>query len=109
MTVTGVFPQGMKREYVVVTNHGDRVRCNDEHLWTVRSIGDVEGVQQTMSLREITDAGLIGSDGAPIWQLPASGALVRQSRLLPVDPYVCGALLGWGVRIDGTWVRDRPS
>lgn len=100
VTVTGVFPQGIKREYVVVTNHGDRVRCNDEHLWTVRSVGDAEGAQQTMSLREITDAGLIGSDGAPIWQLPASGALVRQSRLLPFDPYVCGALLGWGVRID---------
>lgn len=100
VTVTGVFPQGMRREYVVVTNHGDRVRCNDEHLWTVRSVGDAEGVQQTMSLREIMDAGLIGSDGAPIWQLPASGALVRQSRILPVDPYVCGALLGWGVRID---------
>lgn len=100
VTVTGVFPQGMKRDYVVVTNHGDRVRCNDEHLWTVRSVGDAEGVQQTMSLREIMDAGLIGSDGAPIWQLPTSGALVRQSRLLPVDPYVCGALLGWGVRID---------
>lgn len=100
VTVTGVFPQGMKREYVVVTNHGDRVRCNDEHLWTVRSVGDAEGVQQTMSLREIMDAGLADSDGAPIWQLPTSGALVRQSRLLPVDPYVCGALLGWGVRVD---------
>lgn len=100
VTVTGVFPQGMKREYVVVTNHGDRVRCNDEHLWTVRSVGDAEGAWQTMSLREIMDAGLADSDGAPIWQLPASGALVRQSRLLPVDPYVCGALLGWGVRID---------
>lgn len=100
VTVTGVFPQGMKREYVVVTNHGDRVRCNDEHLWTVRSVGDTEGVQQTMSLREIMDAGLADSDGAPIWQLPTSGALVRQSRILPVDPYVCGALLGWGVRID---------
>lgn len=100
VTVTGVFPQGMRREYVVVTNHGDRVRCNDEHLWTVRSVGDAEGAQQTMSLREIMDAGLADSDGAPIWQLPASGALVRQSRLLPVDPYVCGALLGWGVRID---------
>ena len=100
VTVTGVFLQGMKREYVVVTNHGDRVRCNDEHLWTVRSVGDAEGAQQTMSLREIMDAGLVGSDGASIWQLPASGALVRQSRLLPVDPYVCGALLGWGVRID---------
>ena len=100
VTVTGVFPQGMKREYVVVTNHGDRVRCNDEHLWTVRSVGDAEGVQQTMSLRGIMDAGLADSDGAFIWQLPTSGALVRQSRILPVDPYVCGALLGWGVRID---------
>ena len=100
VTVTGVFPQGMKREYVVVTNHGDRVRCNDEHLWTVRSVGDAEGAWQTMSLREIMDAGLADSDGAFIWQLPASGALVRQSRILPVDPYVCGALLGWGVRID---------
>lgn len=104
VTVTGVFPQGMKREYVVVTNHGDRVRCNDEHLWTVRSVnetdGDAEGAWQTMSLREIMDAGLADSDGVPIWQLPASGALVRQSRILPVDPYVCGALLGWGVRID---------
>ena len=100
VTVTSVFPQGIKREYVVVTNHGDRVRCNDEHLWTVRSVGDAEGAWQTMSLREIMDAGLADSDGAPIWQLPASGALVRQSRLLPVDPYVCGALLGWGVCID---------
>lgn len=100
VTVTGVFPQGMRREYVVVTNHGDRVRCNDEHLWTVRSVDETEGEWQTMSLREIMDAGLADSDGAPIWQLPASGALVRQSRILPVDPYVCGALLGWGVRID---------
>lgn len=100
VTVTGVFPQGMKREYVVVTNYGDRVRCNDEHLWTVRSVDETEGEWQTMSLREIMDASFVGSDGAPIWQLPASGALVRQSRLLPVDPYVCGALLGWGVRID---------
>jgi ATP-dependent Clp protease ATP-binding subunit ClpA len=104
VTVTGVFPQGIKREYVVVTNYGDQVRCNDEHLWTVRSVnetvGDAEGAQQTMSLREIMDVGLVGPDGTPIWQLPASGALVRQSRLLSVDPYVCGALLGWGVRID---------
>ncbi len=109
VTVTGVFPQGIKREYVVVTNYGDQVRCNDEHLWTVRSVGDVEGAQRTMSLREIMDAGLVGSDGGPIWQLPASGALVRQSRLLPVDPYVCGALLGWGVRIDGRGYVTVPN
>lgn len=100
VTVTGVFPQGVLREYVVVTGSGERVRCNDEHLWTVRSIGDSDEQWRTMTLREIMDTGLVGEDGGPIWRFPDSGALVRQSRLLPVDPYVCGALLGWGVRID---------
>ena len=108
VTVTGVFPQGMKREYVVVTNHGDRVRCNDEHLWTVRRCGSHEW--QTLSLREIMDQGLVDpSNGWLVWEIPDSGALVRQSRLLPVDPYVCGAFLGWGVRIDERGYVSMPN
>ena len=99
VTVTGVFPQGVLREYKVVTNKGQSTRCNDEHLWTVR-IDD--GEWQTLSLRELMNRGLTDMfDGRhPVCKLPDSGALVRQSRLLPVDPYVCGLLLGWGVRID---------
>lgn len=100
VTVTGVFPQGALREYVVVVsevNDGWAVHCNDEHLWTVRRDG---GQWQTLTLREIMDQGLYDARGGLVWELPASGALVRQSRLLPVDPYVCGAFLGWGARID---------
>lgn len=107
VTVTGVFPQGMKREYEMVTNRGDRVRCNDEHLWTVRRCGTQEW--QTLSLREIVDQGLYDAHGGLVWELPASGALVRQSRLLPVDPYVCGAFLGWGVRIDERGYVSMPN
>ena len=108
VTVTGVFPQGMKREYEMVTNRGDRVRCNDEHLWTVR-IDD--GEWQTLSLRELMNRGLTDMfDGRhPVCKLPDSGALVRQSRLLPVDPYVCGLLLGWGVRIDKRGYVSMPN
>lgn len=109
VTVTGVFPQGMKREYVVVTNYGDRVRCNDEHLWNVRSLTKKNSVWETMSLREIMTEGLHSSDGFSAWELPASGALVRQSRILPLDPYVFGALLGWGVRIERTGYVSMPN
>lgn len=108
VTVTGVFPQGMKREYEMVTNRGDRVRCNDEHLWTVRRCGTYEW--QTLSLREIMDHGLVDPrNGWSVWEIPDSGALVRQSRLLPVDPYVCGAFLGWGVRIDERGYVSMPN
>ena len=108
VTVTGVFPQGMKREYEMVTNRGDRVRCNDEHLWNVRRCGTQEW--QTLSLREIMDQGLVDPrNGWLVWEIPDSGALVRQSRLLPVDPYVCGAFLGWGVRIDERGYVSMPN
>lgn len=109
VTVTGVFPQGMKREYVVVVNEvndGWAVHCNDEHLWTVRRDG---GQWQTLTLREIMNQGLYDARGGLVWELPASGALVRQSRLLPVDPYVCGAFLGWGVRIDERGYVSMPN
>lgn len=108
VTVTGVFPQGVKHEYVMVTNRGDRVRCNDEHLWTVRRCGTHEW--QTLSLREIMNQGLVDPrNGWLVWEIPDSGALVRQSRLLPVDPYVCGAFLGWGVRIDERGYVSMPN
>lgn len=109
VTVTGVFPQGVLREYVVVVNEvndGWAVHCNDEHLWTVRRDG---GQWQTLTLREIMDQGLYDAHGSLVWELPASGALVRQSRLLPVDPYVCGAFLGWGVRIDERGYVSMPN
>ena len=109
VTVTGVFPQGMLREYVVVVgeiNDGWAVHCNDEHLWTVRRDG---GQWQTLTLREIMDQGLYDARGGLVWELPASGALVRQSRLLPVDPYVCGAFLGWGARIDERSYVSMPN
>lgn len=109
VTVTGVFPQGIRREYVVVVNEvngGWAVHCNDEHLWTVRRDG---GQWQTLTLREIMDQGLYDARGGLVWELPASGALVRQSRLLPVDPYVCGAFLGWGARIDERGYVSMPN
>ena len=109
VTVTGVFPQGVKREYVVAVgeiNDGWAVHCNDEHLWTVRRDG---GQWQTLTLREIMDQGLYDARGGLVWELPASGALVRQSRLLPVDPYVCGAFLGWGARIDERGYVSMPN
>lgn len=111
--VTGVFPQGIKHEYCVTVNFDDEVHCCDEHLWTVRpmlpnNIRDAHASWRTMSLREIIDEGVTNGTGSR-WELPPSGAVVRQSRLLPIDPYVCGAFLGWGVRIDERGYVSMPN
>ena len=113
VTVTGVFPQGIKHEYCVTVNFDDEVHCCDEHLWTVRpmlpnNIRDTNASWRTMSLREILDEGVTNGTGSR-WELPPSGAVVRQSRLLPIDPYVCGAFLGWGVRIDERGYVSMPN
>lgn len=113
VTVTGVFPQGIKHEYCVTVNFDDEVHCCDEHLWTVRpmlpnNIRDEHASWRTMSLREILDEGVTNGTGYR-WELPPSGAVVRQSRLLPIDPYVCGAFLGWGVRIDERGYVSMPN
>ena len=113
VTVTGVFPQGIKHEYCVTVNFDDEVHCCDEHLWTVRpmlpnNIRDEHASWHTMSLREILDEGVTNGTGYR-WELPPSGAVVRQSRLLPIDPYVCGAFLGWGVRIDERGYVSMPN
>ena len=113
VTVTGVFPQGIKHEYCVTVNFDDEVHCCDEHLWTVRpmlpnNIRDANASWRTMSLREILDEGVTNGTGSR-WELPPSGAVVRQSRLLPIDPYVCGAFLGWGVRIDERGYVSMPN
>ena len=106
VAASGLFPQGLKREYIVTVAGRDQVRCNDEHLWTVRDLDDPTGMWRTLTLREIMDQGLTRVDGSSRWILPDSGALVRQSRVLPLHPYVMGVFLGWGVRVeaDNGWV-----
>ena len=59
--VTGVFPQGVKRVYELVTNTGLRVPCGIDHLWRVKTPDDIRpdrttpGGDRIMTTREIIE------------------------------------------------------
>lgn len=105
--VAGVFPQGELDEYEVEFTDGAVVRCNDEHLWTVRhargatrskTTGERNPVYwRTATLRELMDRGITQSGGQAKWHVPMLAAPELATPMTrPVDPYLIGVLLGDG-------------
>lgn len=74
-TVNGVFPQGMKHAYEVTFMDGTSVVCNDEHLWSVRCVGD--DTYRTLTLREICEQGLYDEDDDDKWYIPLNQPIDR--------------------------------
>lgn len=96
--VTGVFPQGAKRSFLVSFSDGTSLVCNDEHLWDVRTGWDRRqgNSYRTMTLREIITFGLKTPDGRNRWSIPTGLGVERVSAELPIHPYALGALIGDG-------------
>ena len=110
MTVTGVYPQGLRPVYEVHTSTGAKTRCDEEHLWTVK----VYGEWKTLTLRELIQKGwCYGKAGLPRMR-PAH---FESASPLPIDPYILGVLLGDGsltmsgvvVASSSVEIRDRVA
>jgi DNA polymerase I-like protein with 3'-5' exonuclease and polymerase domains len=101
ISVTGVYPQGMKDCYKLTTSDGE-TECCDEHLWTVKNKNTHNAKWQTKTLRELMDSGLMqkskGSEyGQAKYELPVRPIVQFENQgELPIDPYVLGLLLGDG-------------
>lgn len=97
-SISGVFPQGKKRVFKVVTKDGSQTLCNDEHIWSVKSRDDRKrgNLYREMTLREIMDRGVVLNDGSYRWTIPVGKAVQRSEIDLPADPYAVGALIGDG-------------
>lgn len=92
-TVVGVFPQGKKEVFEVEFSNGDKVRCCDDHLWTVDSPqGGWTG--KTMPLKELR--GRIRLPAGRCRFLVRTGSADFYPRPVPIDPYLLGTLLGDG-------------
>lgn len=99
--VLGVFPQGKRQVYRVTLGDGRTLEVSDNHLWAVfpnrRSRTEGYTIYSTQTL---LNKGLRtrhkGNREAMKYVIPMNGAMQWSARDFAVDPYVVGALIGYG-------------
>jgi predicted phage terminase large subunit-like protein len=85
--------------FIVTTNDGASIKCDGDHIWTVRRVhgGKREFVDYTA--RQLFD--MRHQVYKKTWTLPAYSAYVCTEKVFPIDPYVLGYWLGNGNRTSG--------
>lgn len=104
--VTGVFPQGVKRQWRVTFNDGAWTRAGDEHLWYVESPKDIHAARagRVLTTMELVQGGLRHANGNRKWSVPLITPPGRVGGFYapPVEPYLLGLILGDGnIRVTG--------
>lgn len=99
--VTGVYPQGLQREYRVTFRNGASVVCNDEHLWTYKH-GNGNGGKhwKTTELKNLIDKGIsrVDKTGRTVhkFKVPTNEAIESKPIEYQTHPYLVGAFVGNG-------------
>jgi hypothetical protein len=101
--VIGVYPQGLQNVYEITFTDGAKVKCSDEHLWSVRTKKmkhNGRGFTKVLTLKEMLGIGLytISSDNRKMYryEIPIGEAVDYEYQELPIDPYLLGVLIGDG-------------
>ena len=99
--VTGIYPQGVRPVYRITTSDGRTTRCDDSHLWMVRTNKQVfNNHKGKESFFVESTQGLIDkyySKGKQVF-IPVAKAVDGETKDLPIDPYVLGVWLGDGCK-----------
>lgn len=102
-SVNGVYPQGMQVAWEVTFENGVVISCNAEHQWI--DIQSSHGVlkERVKTTQEMYDEGFRENNNTSKRQgngyrhhIPLPEPMQFPEKVLPVDPYVLGALLGDG-------------
>jgi len=95
--VTGVYPQGEREVFQVTFSDGATTECCDEHLWAVNSPARKRRGNhfRILSLSEIR-ADLTDAAGNRKHYIPVVAPIEHSKKLLPLDPYLLGVILGDG-------------
>lgn len=109
--ITGVFPQGKKKEYIVTFSDRTQIKCCNEHLWTFQTESlrsHKSSTWITASLQEIIDKYPLYKDaraknnfgkGKSLRKnifIPMTQPIQFPEQKLKIEPYTMGALLGDG-------------
>lgn len=92
--------EGEGEVWEVRTKSGRVIRCDGDHLWTVRN---GRGASSTLSAKELHDRMLSGTRDTTFY-LPTTEPAQFDPVDLPIDPYLLGVMLG-----DGSFVYSNPK
>lgn len=94
-TVRNVYPQGQVPLYEVVLRDGRKIRCCENHLWTIQRFNKIH----TLSTKQLLDLYKTPKKNGFEYNcfIPKISSLeFHQVPDLPIDPYTLGVLLGDG-------------
>ncbi|HSD49127.1 MAG TPA: PhoH family protein [Actinomycetota bacterium] len=95
--VLGVYPQGRKPVFRLITQDGASTLCCGEHLWTVSTAADRRRGKPPRVLETQEMVGRLRTAHTHRFELPLLREPVRfVPRAVPLDPYALGLLLGDG-------------
>ena len=91
VTVTGVFPQGVKDVYVVELSDGRKIRAGDGHLWAYRnSFGNGSKRWRVADTKTIMEKLEKITDNRIMYVIPANEAVMWPHVNVETDPYEIG-------------------
>jgi phosphate starvation-inducible protein PhoH and related proteins len=95
--VLGVYPQGRKKIYRLVTQDGASTLCSEDHLWAVKTPYDRRRDRPWRVVETKEMVGRLRTARYRKFELPLlSEPVALPRRDVPVDPYALGLLLGDG-------------
>jgi DNA modification methylase len=91
--VLGVYPHETRQMYELEFSNGEKIECDGQHLWTVKS---ETSVWKTLKTQDIYQDYLY-KNGSPKFRVPRmqSVAFEKQEKLM-IHPYTLGVLIGDG-------------
>lgn len=96
--VTGIFPQGKKDLYNITFTDDTVVETCDEHLWAVQTTNHKKRNNGFVvkELKELKNDLTYGTKGNLKWYIPIVKPIEFEERVIGIDPYILGLLLGDG-------------
>jgi phosphate starvation-inducible PhoH-like protein len=94
--VLGVYPQGRKAIYRVITQDGASTLACGEHLWTVRTPDDRSHGRPSRVVETQDMIGRLRCGNVHRFELPLVEPIEFPAQDVPIDPYALGLLLGDG-------------